>query len=223
MNHVAAGSEKRGEDERILMHAQRALASVGRCNHAEPSTPLGSVEPLLLVTRLDPALDSSQYEMKYVRRGTSRCVLLLVTKPRPRRHAPELSGVAVARPTGPVFVPQPALSHVRDDLRIPVRVALNVRPRPEQALVQELQVRETIGQRCLLSFVDEAVRARADGVLRKDRDGDVGAVFGLGFPPFLGGPLRLIHNEGPGSIVERMRRLELEPSAALLEWAGPHR
>lgn len=63
---------------------------------------------------------------------------------------------------------------------------------------------DEIAMRCLLPMINEAVHCYHDGILRSARDGDVGAVFGLGFPPFLGGPFRFIDNQGPKEIVNRL-------------------
>jgi 3-hydroxyacyl-CoA dehydrogenase/enoyl-CoA hydratase/3-hydroxybutyryl-CoA epimerase len=67
---------------------------------------------------------------------------------------------------------------------------------------------EEIEERVVLRFVNEAIRCLGEGILRSARDGDVGAVFGLGFPPFRGGPFRYADALGPKVLVERLRRLE---------------
>lgn len=83
----------------------------------------------------------------------------------------------------------------------------------------------SVGERCLLIMVNEAVRCLEDGVLKTPRDGDIGAIFGLGFPPFLGGPFFFIDQEGAAPIVERLKRLEsahggrFKPARLLVERA----
>jgi len=56
-------------------------------------------------------------------------------------------------------------------------------------------------------MLNEAAMAHAEGVVQNARDGDVGAIFGIGFPPFWGGPLRLIDQLTAGSVVETLTRL----------------
>jgi 3-hydroxyacyl-CoA dehydrogenase / enoyl-CoA hydratase / 3-hydroxybutyryl-CoA epimerase len=67
---------------------------------------------------------------------------------------------------------------------------------------------EEIVERCVLSMVNEAALCLGDGILRSARDGDIGAVFGIGFPPFRGGPFRYIDSETVQKIVERLEDLD---------------
>jgi 3-hydroxyacyl-CoA dehydrogenase / enoyl-CoA hydratase / 3-hydroxybutyryl-CoA epimerase len=83
--------------------------------------------------------------------------------------------------------------------------------------------RHEMAERCVLQLVNEAVRCLGEGILRSPRDGDVGAIFGLGFPPFLGGPFRYADATGVGRLLERTEHYQeklgarFEPAPLLLE------
>jgi len=74
-------------------------------------------------------------------------------------------------------------------------------------------------------MVNEAARCLEEGILRSPRDGDVGAVFGIGFPPFRGGPFRYVDAEGSSEVVEELEQLNgrfpgrFEPAQVLVEHA----
>lgn len=63
-----------------------------------------------------------------------------------------------------------------------------------------------IAMRCLLPMLNEAVRCLDEGIIRSARDGDMGAIFGIGFPPFLGGPFRYMDTLGLTKVVEMMNQ-----------------
>jgi len=62
--------------------------------------------------------------------------------------------------------------------------------------------------RMVTRFANEAVASHQDGILATPLEGDIGAVFGLGFPPFSGGPFRYIDTMGAQTFVDHMRRFE---------------
>ena len=77
----------------------------------------------------------------------------------------------------------------------------------------------------MFSFLNESAHCLQDGVLRSPRDGDVGAIFGLGFPPFLGGPFRYLDRMGAGAAVGQLEKLQeahgvrFEPATILRDMA----
>ncbi|MHB0963976.1 MAG: fatty acid oxidation complex subunit alpha FadJ [Gemmatimonadaceae bacterium] len=83
-----------------------------------------------------------------------------------------------------------------------------------------------IQERLSLAMVNEAVRCVEDGILRAPRDGDIGAVFGIGFPPFRGGPLRVVDTIGAAELVKRLDALNarfpgrFEPAKMLRDMAA---
>jgi 3-hydroxyacyl-CoA dehydrogenase / enoyl-CoA hydratase / 3-hydroxybutyryl-CoA epimerase len=88
---------------------------------------------------------------------------------------------------------------------------------------------DEIQRRCVLAMVNEAARCLQEGVLRTPRDGDVGAVFGIGFPPFRGGPFRYVDSLGAERIVRALEGLNADraprfaPAQLLIEMARESR
>ena len=64
-----------------------------------------------------------------------------------------------------------------------------------------------VERRLLYVMLNEAAMAHGEGVVRSARDGDIGAIFGIGFPPFRGGPLRMIDDLSATRVVDTLRQL----------------
>jgi 3-hydroxyacyl-CoA dehydrogenase/enoyl-CoA hydratase/3-hydroxybutyryl-CoA epimerase len=63
-------------------------------------------------------------------------------------------------------------------------------------------------ERLGFAFLNESVLCLQEGILRSPRDGDVGAILGLGFPPFLGGPFRYLDHLGARFALETLEKLQ---------------
>ena len=61
-----------------------------------------------------------------------------------------------------------------------------------------------IAKRCVAQMLNEAVRCLDDGIIASPRDGDIGAIFGIGFPPFLGGPFSYMDKLGAAQVSSEM-------------------
>ena len=62
--------------------------------------------------------------------------------------------------------------------------------------------------RCVLGYINEAMLCLEEGVIPSANEGDIGSVFGVGFPPFLGGPFKYVDTCGAGNILERLQKLQ---------------
>ena len=66
---------------------------------------------------------------------------------------------------------------------------------------------DRLRDRLALIMVNEAVWCLVEGVIASPRDGDLGAVLGLGFPPFRAGPFHYVDAVGATDVVERLNDL----------------
>ena len=85
--------------------------------------------------------------------------------------------------------------------------------------------REELTQRMIFPLINEAARCLDEGIVSKPEDIDLAMVFGTGFAPFRGGPMRYAETIGFGKIVETLEKMSngrprLAPSDALKRRAG---
>jgi 3-hydroxyacyl-CoA dehydrogenase / enoyl-CoA hydratase / 3-hydroxybutyryl-CoA epimerase len=84
---------------------------------------------------------------------------------------------------------------------------------------------QEIERRLVYILLNEAALAMAEGVVRSSRDGDLGAIFGIGYPPFRGGPLRYIDTLSADAVVRTLEALgaaygqRFAPAPVLVEMA----
>lgn len=85
--------------------------------------------------------------------------------------------------------------------------------------------REEIRTRIVMALINEVGFCLSENILTNYNDAEIGLIYGIGFPPFRGGPLHYIDHRGAGEIVNSLRTLENEwgsrftPSPSLVEAA----
>lgn len=87
---------------------------------------------------------------------------------------------------------------------------------PDAALHQKVSsgaapanlTKRDIQERCLYAFLCESLHCYQENIVKKSEDGDLMAVFGLGFPPFLGGPFFHIKQQGLEATLRKLEELQ---------------
>ncbi len=83
-----------------------------------------------------------------------------------------------------------------------------------------------VERRLVYAMLNEAAMACSEEVVRSARDGDLGAVYGIGFPAFRGGPLQMIDDIGAGRVVDVLTALQdqygerFAPAPSLVDMAS---
>ncbi len=76
-----------------------------------------------------------------------------------------------------------------------------LKPKAEQPGVKEVQAR------MIYSQLVDAAKCVEEGVLINPADGDIGGIFGVGFPPYTGGPFCMMDTIGIANVVKEADRL----------------
>lgn len=97
----------------------------------------------------------------------------------------------------------------------PAEKGAKERPNPDVAFLQPSQAGRapddaTLLDRLVLVMINEAARVLEEGVVAAPEDVDFGMIFGTGWAPFRGGPLRYADTRGVAEIVARLQKLQSE-------------
>ena len=86
-----------------------------------------------------------------------------------------------------------------------------------------------IQHRVAMQMANEAAHCLHETVIDNPLDGDIGAIFGLGFPPFRGGPFRYMDSLGTEKVLEILSSLgakhgqRFRPSQIIIDYAAQKR
>jgi 3-hydroxyacyl-CoA dehydrogenase/enoyl-CoA hydratase/3-hydroxybutyryl-CoA epimerase len=79
---------------------------------------------------------------------------------------------------------------------------------------------EKVRERVISIILHEAAHVLEDGIIDDPYAGDTGAIYGFGFPPFLGGPFWAMDRIGLPAFVEQLQRLAEEHGPRFAPAAG---
>ena len=91
--------------------------------------------------------------------------------------------------------------------------------------VENKEDEATIQKRLAYRFINEASYCLQEGIIRNPGDGDIGAIFGLGFPPFHGGPFHYCDLVGVKNVADDLKAFadkygeRFKPAQLLLDMA----
>jgi 3-hydroxyacyl-CoA dehydrogenase/enoyl-CoA hydratase/3-hydroxybutyryl-CoA epimerase len=84
----------------------------------------------------------------------------------------------------------------------------------------DYQAPEDLTDRLILPMINEAVACLAEGVVGDEAQLDAGVIFGTGFAPFRGGPLRYVRETGAAALRARLEALAQKYGARFKPKAG---
>ena len=75
-----------------------------------------------------------------------------------------------------------------------------------------------IAERCTLLMLNEAMHCLQDRVINSRAEGDLAAIYGLGFPPFTGGPYSMIATMGEQQFEQRLKKAQQQYGVRFKPW-----
>jgi len=114
---------------------------------------------------------------------------------------------------------------VNPEMEAMIEEVIKQRGKPSSGLLSE----EDLQLRMVSRFCNETALCLQDDIITDPTAGDIGAVFGIGFAPFRGGPFRFMDAYGVSKLVDRMQRYQdvfgaqFEPCQLLKDMAKDNR
>eukprot|EP00730_Choanoeca_flexa_P010529 TRINITY_DN1845_c0_g1_i1.p1 TRINITY_DN1845_c0_g1~~TRINITY_DN1845_c0_g1_i1.p1 ORF type:complete len:762 (+),score=235.29 TRINITY_DN1845_c0_g1_i1:30-2315(+) len=123
--------------------------------------------------------------------------------------------------TGMHIFPKKGKKTVNAEMEAMIEEVRKQRNKPSSEFLSE----EDLQMRMVTRFVNETSLCLQDSIITDPVAGDIGAIFGIGFAPFRGGPFRFIDAYGVSKLVDQMHRYrdvlgdQFEPCQLLKDYA----